>query len=591
MRVVLNDDRDLNHEIFPAQSPQQKTVVINGINSEKEDASDETKEDERRVHSHDGVYEGVNGSEGKTNIPPTALDGTVVRDSIKKPSCSEEEEDGHMVRKPPSGKKNLLTGHQSRSELDLLPVFKISDPSSDMVKSDHQEIDESSDRSRTPKMKKVTGSTPFDMDLTFEKQTNERNIAPLPLPGNEVVKPATLTTYMVHKRNPSRSEMEDHFKSSAISTSTTDLNNLSEPSRKEDPSRSRGKNVDESRQRSRSAGPMNRSRDSTDLNRSIVLIDINIDKSSPWSPTEKGAQFTANLYRAASGNLEDSSRRTSWKRLSSGCADSVQKTSLKPARSEEILVAKSPSRSRNNSTKENKQLMRNAKSVEFLGDGSESSFSSKIGKRTLSREWNIVTVTTKEEIFIVKCKDGKIEEKTELKKSDGEESNEKCTPSENTENNKKEKYEELKTDDEKNSKEMALDTKEKPAEVNEDERNKEERILDANKDKKENDEEMKKDEVFPNTEGVKNERADDIVPKRTYVSSLSVTIERKISSTVCDIETETEKNETVKCKQDMCTQTDESCLEGTKPPGTSSMSTNTEPQDQQLPNDAVQSIL
>ena len=107
-------------------------------------------------------------------------------------------------------------------------------------------------------------------------------------------------------------------------------------------------------------------------------------------------------------------------------SDFEGRRSLRPARSEEMLFIKklnsrspTPSYGSNDSSMvsvDGSQWLRAVKSTDCLNRsfaGSESSVG--LGRRSLSREWQVVTTTTKEEIVFVKPSDEDIEERRRIK--------------------------------------------------------------------------------------------------------------------------------------------------------------------------------
>ena len=166
------------------------------------------------------------------------------------------------------------------------------------------------------------------------------------------------------------------------------------------------------RQRSRSADrSMPHDRGQTYRSGShFTLVDIDIESAPTDSvPASLSTSFDAGRPFSASSPIPpDFSRR-----------------SLRPARSEEVLFVKkltsrspTPSCELNDSSfGDGTQWIRTAKSIDFLNRSSaDSEFSGGgLGRRSMSREWQVVTTTTKEEMIFVKRPGEDSEERKRIK--------------------------------------------------------------------------------------------------------------------------------------------------------------------------------
>ena len=144
----------------------------------------------------------------------------------------------------------------------------------------------------------------------------------------------------------------------------------------------------------------------------ITLVDIDIESPPADSvPASLSASFEGGQPFSASSPLPP---------------DFVTRRNLRPARSEEMLFVKklssrspTPSYGSNDSSVgsgDGGQWLRAAKSIDVLNRSTASSeFGGGLGRRSVSREWQVVTTTTKEEIVFVKRPDEDTEERKRIK--------------------------------------------------------------------------------------------------------------------------------------------------------------------------------
>jgi len=238
--------------------------------------------------------------------------------------------------------------------------------------------------------KEVVAPTPSSQDPGQKASAQDINVPKAPLAS---LPPPSSKSHTFSAQADLANEIE-----SLPSSQTNKLNESTLYSNKQEPQAvPDSPSSVEIRHRSSSAGRnTGRPRRGSDrLNRSLVLVDIDINNANQVLHRSSSGQVYPFHGRADSPGSPGSPSRP-WSRYG--------RSSLKPAKSEDFLLRKSPSQTSLSSDGGRRSVwIRSAKSAEYLpgADDSFGSGSSGMGRRSMSREWGVVTTTTQEEIIIV----------------------------------------------------------------------------------------------------------------------------------------------------------------------------------------------